>query len=782
MSRFLIGILFLLAGTFHAFAQPANDNCAGATVLTVQTGSCTTTTTGTTAGATQSTQSAFIPFATDDDVWYKFTTPAGAPDARFNLILRLSDVVYPVEARDIYLERREASSGICNDFYTDFETIMSGATEKDWLMTGLLPATEYSIRLYTDGIAAPVNFKICLFIPPPPANDQCDAATRLIPQLNTCTPAGPFNTMYATKSPQTAGDFSGSDDDVWFYFTTPAETRKYIAELSSVQFNPGFGNTVIELWATCGSASNLVYKAFALQADLGVLTPSTTYRVRVYSFGTSSRLKSFHICIKMVLPPANDECSSAADLVVGPEGVFAPAIQGTTRYASQSAQPEAPCFTLPDDDVWYRFTAPATGVVELKMDNITNPDGFGTPIMAAMLYAGACNSLENKACLSSNTGIFSGLTPGQVYILRVMTNDGEVAANFDIALRALVVPPNDDCLNAQNVPVNTDGTYNQFVRGTTLLANTSSIPLTPCVPQASNDVWYRFTAPAGGSVQMQLFNIANPQGGSTGMYTILYNGNCVTPVHMQCSNFNMTVFTGLTEGFEYLVRVMSNSPGQSVVFSLGMRALLPLQDNGSCANVRTLTTTPQRGTTLGLTMSNTTVACYGGVAPNKVLYYQFVATATSHYIDFGRFINLSLNANGMGFRVYKTPCTGDLVAQSVKCISSVAFANDLITGLTIGDTYYVQVMENTFNGGPMEFDIRLAPQGTAIWKGGGGDNKFSNPANWMNNQVPGENSDVIIPGGKPTATVSESIAIRSLKLDPGARLETAPGVVLNVRE
>jgi hypothetical protein len=402
--------------------------------------------------------------------------------------------------------------------------------------------------------------------------------------------------------------------------------------------------------------------------------------------------------------------------------------------------------------------------------------------MASMLYSGACNSLVSKQCLTTNNGTFTGLTPGQDYLLRVMTNDGGVAANFDIALQALTAPANDNCGGAETVPINTDGTFNLYVNGTTNLAQTSAVPVSPCSPGASNDVWYQFTAPTSGSLQMNLFNRVNPGGGSNAMYSILYSGNCNSPVHVQCITATTESLTGLTPGGIYYLRVMSNAVGQYVTFSLGLRALLAPQENGTCPNIRTLTTTVQRATTLGLPLSNTTVACFGSTAPNKVLFYRFVATATSHYIDFSDFLRLSLNANGLGFRVYKTSCDSDPVAQSIKCISSVVFGNEPITGLTIGNTYFVQVMENTFNGGTMEFGIRLAPPNANIWLGTV-DNKFENPANWSRNEVPDINTEIIVPGGRPKGVVvSFNASVRKVKVDQGASWTVAPGVTLTVRE
>ena len=781
MPKLLLGSLLLFFFSQILFAQvPANDNCAGAVILPIQAGSCTAAIAGNTANATKSAQTAFIPSATDDDIWYKFTTPASSdPEARFMVMLQLSNLVFTNGAQDIFIERREGATFICDDYYPDNQTFYVGSPA-NWMMTGLKPSTVYSLRLYTNNESSRVAFDICLFIPTPPANDNCDAPVVLTPQLNTCTPAGLFSTLTATKSPQASGDGSGRDDDVWFTFTTPAESRKFVVELSNRTFNTGFGNTVIELWGLCGDTESLIFAPFASTADFGVLTPSTTYRIRVYTYGTSGRLSSFNICVKMVSPPVNDECGNAIPILVGPNGVFGPVVQGTTQNASQSAQPNTPCFTYPDDDVWYRFTAPASGIVDLKMDNVTNPAGGGIPGMASMLYSGTCNSLVNRQCVGTNNGSFTGLTPGQEYYLRVMTNDGGAAANFDIALQALQPPPNDHCADAVTVPVNTDFTYNLFLNGSTNLAQTSAVPLSPCTPVASNDVWFQFTAPTTGVVQMRLFNIVNPQSGSNSMYSILYSGNCAAPVHVRCITATSENLEGLTPGAVYYLRVMSNATGQYVNFSLGLRLLPAPMVNTTCATARALTTEYQPGTTLGLAANNDIVACSGSKAPNKVAYYHFTATATWHYIDVADIIQLSLNAAGVGFRVSSGTCDGDLVGNSVGCISGARFNNAPITGLTIGTTYIVQLMENTFNGGPVAFNLRLAPPNTFVWLGGTS-TAWEEPLNWVNKALPNGNSEVILPPGRPRyPVVNVNTSVRKMILSPGTNVQVLPGVRLEV--
>jgi hypothetical protein len=435
----------------------------------------------------------------------------------------------------------------------------------------------------------------------------------------------------------------------------------------------------------------------------------------------------------------------------------------------------------------YSFTAPATGVVGMKLENVVHPGSPAIPIMDYILHSGACDNLAVQSCGSGSNAVFSGLTPGQTYRLRLMTQDGGSAANFTLSLQTLQNPANDNCTGAVMLAVNTNHTYTLTTAGTTVLAGASGLATTPCNALAANDVWYSFVAPASGAVQFRLSNVVNPTGGSTAMLTIAYGGNCGAVSHLQCFTGNNGVLTGLTPGVTYYLRTMSNSPGQSVNFNIGLVEILPQQNNIDCGSARTLTTTWQRGSTFGLSTLNNITACYGGVAPNKVVYYRFTATATTHYIDFKDWVNLSLNANGLGYRVYSGDCTGNPVTKTLKCIPSVINANDTIPNLTIGETYTVMVMENTFNGGAVEFSLRLAPANTNVWVGAI-DNTWNKAGNWSLGQVPDANTEVIIPGGRRVGgsprypTLSANTTVRSLKIDPGGRVDVAPGVVITIEE
>lgn len=780
-------VLFCLLGFQVAWAQ---DNCDVATVLTIQNGSCVTAVAGTTIGATQSSQTAFIPSAKDDDVWYKFTTPASAnPDARYMVVLQLSDVTYSASATGFYLELREGMANNCGDYYGSNAYIASSEINKQWTMTNLLPGTQYSIRLYTEGNTSRASFKICLNIPIPPANDDCNTPQALTVG-ESCVPSGPYSTLAATKSDQFSGDGSGRDDDVWFSFTTGSTAQKFIATLSSLAYNIGYGNLVVELWTACNAGSNAAFFPFATTADFGILTPSTTYFIRVYTYGTSSRLSAFSICVRAETPPPpppNNECAAAVPVEVGVAS-FGAVVNGTTRHATQSAQPIGACSVTPDDDVWYSFTAPASGNVSMKLENVVNPDNASSPLMQYIVQGGTCIVSSVVTCGTGNQALITSLIPGQAYHLRLMTQDVGTAANFSLSMQQAIVPDNDNCSGARLLTVNTDQTFTISTAGTTINANPSGVAISaPCYPWGLQDVWYQFVAPASGSVQVRLSDVVNPSGGNASMFTLVYSGNCGALTQFYCMSTNTTdLITGLTPGATYYLRTMSYAAGQTHNFRVGLMQF-SLQDNGSCANIRNLTTTWQKGSTLGQPLNNSIIACYGSAAPNRVLYYRFTATATVHYIDFKDWVRLSANQIGVGYRVYSGDCNGNAASKSIKCVASVRSANDTIQNLTIGETYTVLVMENTFNGGPAEFGIRISPPNANVWVGTI-DNSWNKAGNWSAGEVPGINTEVVIPSGRRVGgsprypTISQNITLRSLKIDSGGRVDIAPGVVVTVEE
>ena len=139
--------------THSAFAIPANDTCANATLLSVNTATaCTATTNGTTVGATQST--AGCSGTADDDVWYRFV----ATQASHTITVTPTTMVNAVF---------EVFSGTCASA-TSLVCVnaTTGTAAETTTLNNLVNGSTYYVRVYS--AAAGENqgtFNICVTSP-----------------------------------------------------------------------------------------------------------------------------------------------------------------------------------------------------------------------------------------------------------------------------------------------------------------------------------------------------------------------------------------------------------------------------------------------------------------------------------------------------------------------------------------------------------------------------------------------------------------------------------------
>jgi hypothetical protein len=718
-------VYLLLLAFFYttiSLAQPANNDCASATTLTVGTNSCAAATIGTTVAATASSQSAYIPYAADDDVWYKFTTPAGGANGTVKVNIEVAVVNFTAGNQQIHLERRDGASFICDNYYPNSTTL--NATGGTWALTGLNPSTSYSIRLYTDDNTSRLNFTICAFTPPTPVapgNDDCANATTINLTNNTGQVTQSAGTIGATASTQASGDGSGKDDDVWFQFTTPASPAFGAAvTLSDIVYDMGFGNPVLELWGPCNDVSSLSFHPYANSFNSSTsLTPSTTYRVRVYTYGTSSRFNSFKISVALV--PANDNYSGAVDMVLNSASTCVTAITGGSTYGAteESGYPSCGGATV-HKEVWYKFTA-TKPTAFIQLTNITQVTGSSTT-MVLDVFQGS-NTGTFKLC--SNTGIldFDGSTagatliPGTVYYMRVYNQDANSSCSFNICNRVPVSPSFNSCANAVNIAISTDEYCNNSVRLSTVNTGLSTFTAPPCASTVYNDVWLKFVAPTPlppTSLRVFIKNFELVTGSNPNLRYAIYSGTCNALSYLSCD-----ALPSLTPGNTYYIRIFSTSGAGTGNFDVCIAPLPATQTNTTCASAVTVVPSADQsagfisGSTLGLTTLNTITDCFNTTgSPNKVLWYKFVAAASSHMVEFTDMVQLSTNANALGYRVTTGTCPTTTALSPAVCVFGVSNQNTVISSLTIGQTYFIEVMENTFNGGPVSFKMRVI--GTAI--------------------------------------------------------------------
>lgn len=683
---------FTICVTTPAPPTPSNDECAGATSLTVYGASCGGATTGNVAAATLSLAGTCAGNA-DDDVWYSFVATAVSHNITVVGSANLDAVV-------------DLRSGACNGTNINCSDSSANGGTEVIIGTGLTIGNTYFVRVYDYGAASPATttFTICVTTPttPPPANNNCAGATTLTVHGLTCTASTAGDVAGATQSIAAIscnGATGTANDDVWYKFTATSTTHDITVVGSSSL------NAVVDMHALTCSGANVNCADAAGNGGTEVinatgLTIGTLYFVRVYDFASTVPLTTtFTICVTTpgTSVPANDTCSKATSLVVY-GAACGGATTGTVAGASQSLA-ALPCTGTAEDDVWYTFVATSS----THDITVVGSTSFNAVVD---LRSGACNG-TNITCKDATTAggteviNATGLTVGTTYYVRVYDFGGTAPATttFTICVTTPTpsTPVNDDCAGATSLTV-----YGATCGGATtgnVAGATQSLPAILCsgfTGTANDDVWYSFVANSTSHIITVV--------GSTSFDAIidLRSGAC-SGTNINCADTSFTGGTeilnanGLTVGNTYFVRVYhySSSVPATTTFTICVTTPTPpVPANDNCSGAVSLTVYgatcggATTGSVASATLSSAAIVCNGltGTADDDV-WYSFVATATSHDVT----VVGSTNLNAV-VEILSGVCPG----VNVNCAdATLAGGTELInaTGLTIGSTYFVRVYD-----------------------------------------------------------------------------------------
>jgi gliding motility-associated-like protein len=306
---------------------PANDNCASAVGLTVNTNlACAITTTGTTASATPSVATAPTCGAggVNDDVWYSFVATGNLHTITLtNVTGTATDM-----AMSVY-------SGACATLVH-----MQCSDPNTMTVNGLTAGQTYYVRVwtFTATIGSFGNFTICVGTPPPPpANDEpCNAITLNVAENGTCN-FQQFTNLSATgtTSAPAPGCASYSGGDVWFKLTVPC-TGSIILDSQTGGITDGgmaiysgacTGLVLIEC-NDDGSSNGLMPRI----ARTG-LVPGSTLFVRFWEYGNDNN-GTFSICAQVPPPaPPAATCQTAQPFCTSTTPTTVPNITGQPSTA-----------------------------------------------------------------------------------------------------------------------------------------------------------------------------------------------------------------------------------------------------------------------------------------------------------------------------------------------------------------------------------------------------------------------------------------------------------------
>ena len=658
-------------GTICAYIQPpANDACTNAISLTSAT-TCINTT-GTSTAATQSQPG--CTGTADDDVWYSFIAVSTSHTITVTpTATAMTDAVV------------ELFSGTCAGLSTLIcQNTTTAAAAEVINATGLTIGNTYFVRVYSQANAAGQgDFNICV-THAVPSNDTCAGAISLTPS-GTCNPTR-ASSISATQT--LAGCTGTADDDVWFSFVAANTTQ-------TITVTPAGGlpmsGAVFQVFSVCSSTTvtgtcTSATGAATATATVAGLISGNTYFVRVFSSGNGTGQGNFDICIVTPII-GNDACSTATSLVSNPT------CTNTSSTTTTATAGTVGCAGNADDDVWFSFVAQSpTHVVTLS------PTG-ATPLGDAVveLLQGTCPTPATTLVCQNATTVaatetltYTSLVIGTTYFIRVYSFANTTGkGTFNICVTH-TPPANDECANAITLTPTAFCTNGSNIGA----SNNPTQDLVSCSIGGNElTVWYKFVA----TFTTHVVRVQN----STPNFDLnfaLYTGTCGSlSIVGACINgggngsAEINTFTGLTVGTTYFVRIANQVANSQGDFCVQVYNVNPPNDNcenptlltmnGSCANGDNTNATT--GTNNGLTGCGTN---------SGTLWYSFVATQTSHYVE----IN-NVYSDDATFQLYNSNC--NLLTTIGTCITATGTsAGNTYTGLTFGATYLIRVSTNVSRG------------------------------------------------------------------------------------
>jgi hypothetical protein len=292
---------------------PANDECAGAILLTSS-----TTCNNFTSTVVNSTPSAGVPAVCSGtakyDVWFTFVAQTTNPSIKLSTIGATFNGQSP---------KIQVLSGACGSL------VSVGCNGTTYTPTGLTVGATYYIRVYSitasavPGVSG--NFDICIQDLPAPLNDNCAGAISLTSAAGCTNTAGTL--LNSTATPGIPGDCGDPNSpEVWYSFVANS-LYPYIT-LSSVGAQFTAASPRIQLLSgTCGSFTSVAcvsgtsLNGYFATGGAG-LTIGNTYYVRIYTNSAvmSGTAWGFNICITDPAQPTVDYGKSYVNITKGSGG------------------------------------------------------------------------------------------------------------------------------------------------------------------------------------------------------------------------------------------------------------------------------------------------------------------------------------------------------------------------------------------------------------------------------------------------------------------------------
>lgn len=495
----------------------------------------------------------------------------------------------------------------------------------------------------------------------------------------TCLPPTDFVSTITTNSANVSFTSSAS---------SPANGYQYELRTSGAA---GSGATGL---VTSGTQTGVSY-------PFSSLAPNTNYVFYVRALcsvtdNSSWESKSFKT---LPVPPANDACAGAITLLPNNNLNCTNITSGTLLGATASGESTPTSVGVPDDDVWYKFTATSTFHRITLSDVNGNPEDLVTEVLG-----GSCGgSLYNLAISDPNSFMVTDLVVGELYYVRVFSYGvaSNPATTFKICIGTPPPPPaNDNCSGAVLLTTSATMTCGTPVSGSTISATQS---LEGCSGSADDDVWYKFVATSA----VHSILIANVAG-ATDIMIQAFDACGGNSLKCQDSPDDIVTLNELTLGNTYYFRIYSYYTDTTTSFTVCVVTPPPPPANDSPENATVLTESPNSNcanSVAGTTISAFHSSQYACDSSAIDVWYTFTPASTGTYY-FSR--NLTGSTSGDGYISLYSGTPGNFTRLNTSCYSTT-FSQALVAGTT----YYVSVVSSEYSRINFALCAFLAPAAPA---------------------------------------------------------------------
>jgi hypothetical protein len=342
----------------------------------------------------------------------------------------------------------------------------------------------------------------------PPANDLIENAT----MINSLPFSATQSTQDATFTATDPSSCGGNFPNVWYRYDAPADSALRITASA-----PGIGASLAIYQGSPGALTSV--SCGVPQQPLTVTAGQSYY----FSLSTSSVPATITFSVQVATPPANDLIGNAT--VIG--SLPFSATQSTQDATSSATDPTSSCGGTSAANVWYRYDAPADGVLR------TSASGTGIGVSLAV-FQGSPGSLTQVVCSTQPFAVQAGHS----YYFMLTTFGSPSSLTFSVQLGT---PPANDLIGNATTIGSVPFTATQSTQDAT---HSDGDPSASCVFGTAGTIWYRYDAPT--AQILRLSSTSNPP--MFGLAIAVFQGTPGSLNQVGCSfgTQNVTVSAGET--------------------------------------------------------------------------------------------------------------------------------------------------------------------------------------------------------------------------------------------